>query len=410
MTKNSQIELTKKILSNFRIDSHVINLYETSSDKISKQLDHGLRDYCNMTQDYDNLFLEPKFKVNTNTVYKVTDMFLCDYIFIKLPDSDHQIFIAGPYTQTQVTKEMLLKVGEKNHISPQKFGQLESFYKTIPYINDEWVAAVINGLANEIWGKDNYKVANIKFNSTYDPELIPDSGNIEDEESSEYMELLKRRFEYENLLINAVSHGATEKAVEIISKVKKADIPQLYADPLRSFKNHNIILNSLLRKSVELSGVNPLQIRQTTLRFAREIEELTSADDAIALQNQIVEEYCNLVNQYSMKKHSNLIHSVITRINLDIASDLTLNAQAKLLNINPSYLSSLFKKETGQTLTTYVNQKRIEHACGLLRNTSLQVQTIAQQCGIFDVNYFTKMFKRYTGMTPKEYREKSSIK
>lgn len=410
MTKNSQIELTKKILSNFRIDSHVINSHDTSADNANKQFDHGLRDYCNMTQDYDNLFLDPKFKVNHNTIYKVCDMFLCDYVFIKLPDSDHEYFIVGPYTQTEITKEMLLKVGERNHISPQKFGHLENFYKTIPYINDEWVAAVITGLANELWGKDNYKVSNIKYNSTYDPDLIPDTTSTEDEESSEYMELLKRRFEYENLLINAVSHGATEKAVEIISKVKKGDIPQLYADPLRSYKNHNIILNSLLRKSVELSGVNPLQIRETTLRFAKEIEDLTSADDAITLQNKIVEEYCNLVNQFSMKKHSNLIHSVITRINLDIASDLTLNAQAKLLNINPSYLSSLFKKETGQTLTTYVNRKRIDHACGLLRNTSLQVQTIAQQCGIFDVNYFTKMFKRYTGMTPKEYREKSSVK
>ena len=68
-------------------------------------------------------------------------------------------------------------------------------------------------------------------------------------------------------------------------------------------------------------------------------------------------------------------------------------------------LSALFKKETGKPLTEYVTRKRVEHAAYLLRSTSMQVQTVAQQCGILDVNYFAKMFKRYTGKTPKEYRE-----
>jgi YesN/AraC family two-component response regulator len=56
-------------------------------------------------------------------------------------------------------------------------------------------------------------------------------------------------------------------------------------------------------------------------------------------------------------------------------------------------------------LTEYVNRKRVEYALSLLNTTSLQVQTIAQQCGIMDVNYFTKTFKKYIGMTPTRYRD-----
>ena len=73
-------------------------------------------------------------------------------------------------------------------------------------------------------------------------------------------------------------------------------------------------------------------------------------------------------------------------------------------NISPSYLSALFKQEVGKTLTEYVNSKRIERAMQLLETTRLQVQTIAQNCGILDVHYFSKIFKKTTGMTPKEYR------
>jgi len=65
----------------------------------------------------------------------------------------------------------------------------------------------------------------------------------------------------------------------------------------------------------------------------------------------------------------------------------------------------LFKQEVGETLTEYVNGKRIKRAMQLLETTKMQVQTIAQNCGILDVHYFSKIFKKTTGMTPKEYRE-----
>ena len=53
----------------------------------------------------------------------------------------------------------------------------------------------------------------------------------------------------------------------------------------------------------------------------------------------------------------------------------------------------------------YVNTKRIEKAKHLLRSTNIQVQNIAQNCGILDVNYFTKIFKKYTDKTPNEFRK-----
>lgn len=56
----------------------------------------------------------------------------------------------------------------------------------------------------------------------------------------------------------------------------------------------------------------------------------------------------------------------------------------------------------GTTLTGYVSKRRVNHAMFLLETTSLQIQTIAQQCGIPDVNYFTRTFKKYAGVTPKE--------
>lgn len=88
----------------------------------------------------------------------------------------------------------------------------------------------------------------------------------------------------------------------------------------------------------------------------------------------------------------------------DLSGDLSLHSLASMQNISSGYLSTLFKKEVGVTLTDYVNSRRVKQASQLLRSTVLQIQTIAQYCGISDVNYFSKTFKRYLGCTPKDYR------
>ena len=78
---------------------------------------------------------------------------------------------------------------------------------------------------------------------------------------------------------------------------------------------------------------------------------------------------------------------------------------AESQNVSSGYLSTVFKKETGKTVTGYIRDKRIKHAMHLLSTTHLQIQTIALHCGIMDVQYFSKLFKKQTGKTPKEYRE-----
>ena len=105
-----------------------------------------------------------------------------------------------------------------------------------------------------------------------------------------------------------------------------------------------------------------------------------------------------------MQGYSNLVRKALIQIDMDLSGDLTLSTIAGLLDVNPSYLSTVFKKETGQTLTEYVTEKRIDHAIFLLNSTNLQIQTIAQYCGIPDVCYFTKIFKKHVGKSPTEYK------
>ena len=168
-------------------------------------------------------------------------------------------------------------------------------------------------------------------------------------------------------------------------------------------------MNTLLRKAAERGGVHPLYINDVSTEFALKIERLFSVSSATELMAEMYRVYCRLVRKYSMKSYSPIVKRVITLINSDLSANHTLTALAESQNISPGYLSTLFKKETGKNVTEYILDERMQLARRLLATTSLQIQTVALHCGIMDVQYFSKLFKKYSGKSPKEYRKAATL-
>ncbi len=76
-----------------------------------------------------------------------------------------------------------------------------------------------------------------------------------------------------------------------------------------------------------------------------------------------------------------------------------------MVYLTPDYLSHLFKRETGFSLTNYIIYERIEEAKRLLAGTSQNISDIATRCGFQNISYFSKQFRRFTGVTPREFRK-----
>ncbi len=108
-------------------------------------------------------------------------------------------------------------------------------------------------------------------------------------------------------------------------------------------------------------------------------------------------------------KPSAAVHRLIRQaqeiIQEEFSSELTLTFLAERLFVNPNYLSSLFKSETGKTFSQYLTQIRIEKAKELLRSTNLKIYQICDQVGYMDQAHFSRVFKSLEGLNPYDFRE-----
>ncbi len=105
--------------------------------------------------------------------------------------------------------------------------------------------------------------------------------------------------------------------------------------------------------------------------------------------------------------HNETLARIVAEINVHFTREMSFQELCNRYRINPSYLSQLFKKELDVTFTGYLNRLRIGYAKELLESTAILVSEISDKAGYENYLTFTKLFKRATGMTPKQYRAES---
>ena len=101
-----------------------------------------------------------------------------------------------------------------------------------------------------------------------------------------------------------------------------------------------------------------------------------------------------------------LFKKVLLFIEENYTQTLSLNDLSKVAGMTPKYLCKFFNNMSNKTPIEYLNFYRIEIACEQLLSTDLSVTDIAINCGFNDVSYFIKTFKKYKGITPKQYIKK----
>lgn len=345
--------------------------------------------------------------IKPNTLYKFKDSFSLLYNAFLIPQSTgRKVVVIGPFLQERLGETQILELCQKNRIEPRYQKTINDFCAILPVLSPySPIYVFLDSFCERMWG-GRYTVADIVSEVTSEqPNLAGASGKELDKIFSE-TKAMERRYAFENEILDAVTMGSESKLNKLFAAFNESLFERRVADPVRNAKNYGIIMNTLLRKAAERGGVHPVHLDRISSAFALKIELFTSVEQGNELMTEMFRDYCRLVREKS-SAYSPLVKAAVIAIDSDLSAELSLRALATQLNVSKVYLSTVFKKETGKTVTEYINDKRISYAKHLLRTTSLQIQTVSLHCGIMDVHYFSKLFKQKTGMTPSAFRTKA---
>lgn len=175
---------------------------------------------------------------------------------------------------------------------------------------------------------------------------------------------------------------------------------------LRSYKSFLFSLNNYCHMALLETSIHPSHTLKLASTLGLRIENATSLAKLEQMLNDLCHKYCLLVKNYAHPDYSKLTKDVIAYIMAHLDEDLSLNQVAEHFRRNPSALSTAFSKETGQTLTSFIQQSRINEAIRLFNTTDMTVSEVAFAVGYQDFSYFSKIFSKQVGCSPRAYKMK----
>ncbi len=349
--------------------------------------------------DFGDLLLR---SVPADTLVFGEDTFELRYAICRVPDETEALLCIGPWRDGPRSEKS--EQWADRFLGEAANRAIQEYYNAVPLLPDSAIVPELNALVGMLFaGKEFTTVSWHEFMPlNFRPDLRYFSEPPFERELPAAM--IEQRYANENRLLDAVSLGDVHAALNAMSSSTRFRLQKRDHNPLRDRKNSLIIFNTLLRKAIERATVHPYYIDRISAKYALRIESIADDEEANNLAADMVREYCTYVQRYSLRDYSPLVQKVINHINLNMDSQLSLKNLAAMCYISPSYLSNLFKQETGQTLTDYINTQRVRRAAQRLTTGNDGIAAVAEQVGILDVNYFTKIFKKVMGVTPTQYR------
>lgn len=163
------------------------------------------------------------------------------------------------------------------------------------------------------------------------------------------------------------------------------------------------LLVIISRAAIE-GGADITEVFGLSSDFLNDVNNLSSPDELYQWLAKVLIRFTNSVFDISKTKHSHIIKRVIDYINKNYMNSVSLNDISEFTNLSVSYLSRIFNEEMGCSLSTYVNRVRIDNSKLFLLNEGIPLAEAAYLSGFEDQSYFSKIFKKVTGVTPGKYR------
>ena len=214
---------------------------------------------------------------------------------------------------------------------------------------------------------------------------------------------------YQRLLLEAIKTGnesivskRIQDISEYINSLENINMNYIkallrYYKPYKQYK----AFNSQASNDKKVESINVVSLHNM-------INETKSLSELNGLLMDVSMSIASKINSYNTKSIKLVLRNAIDFIHENYNKQITLNDVAEHVYVSTSYLSRMFKKELGKNFVDYLNGLRIEKAKELLMDPRYKTYEVAEIVGIPDAHYFSRLFKKYEGLSPTEYRDSSA--
>lgn len=205
-----------------------------------------------------------------------------------------------------------------------------------------------------------------------------------------------------DIIKNFLAHGRVEEVDDFVDGYLESQKDALKSKMFRDYLMLSIRFTAVAY--IERLGYTQEDLLENTYTDKVQILSLNMEDMRFYMQ-ELLHRAIELGNQVMESQSKKLIKRAIVYIEENYAKDsISLNEVAGAVEVSANYFSTVFRQETGLTFTEYVTKKRMDRAKQLLRQTERSSGDIAAEVGFKDPHYFSFVFKKTQGCTPREYR------
>ncbi|MDO5558922.1 MAG: AraC family transcriptional regulator [Oscillospiraceae bacterium] len=209
----------------------------------------------------------------------------------------------------------------------------------------------------------------------------------------------------------AVKNGETDKVKKFCAEdfCNKIGLGKLSDDPVRNIKYHFVVTAALIARFCIEGGMNHETAYNLSDLYIIKADKYTDPKMLSELHAMMSADYTARMKQIRSKNiYSKPVVECVEYIYNNLHTRIRITDLAQYTHLNSSYLSRLFKKETGSTVTAYIQEKKIETAKNMLRYSDYLPGEISNILAFNNQSYFIDVFRKQVGMTPKKYRDMCS--
>ncbi|WP_249336720.1 AraC family transcriptional regulator [Sporosarcina sp. Marseille-Q4063] len=229
---------------------------------------------------------------------------------------------------------------------------------------------------------------------------------VDEIKNNDYFEVVEQFFETEEKLLKQLyrfekkeAKNAAKKMIEIVSEASKKD------NELIGIKYYLIALTGIIARHIrkEHSATKKaLSFNATSLIL---IEQRLTIDNAENLADELIEFFIYIVGE---RKPSLLMHHTVNKvvqyIDKEVEVPMSVEGLSEMFDVSTSHLSRIFREHTGITLVEYINVRKVEESQYYLRFSDMKISDVSDRFNFCNQSYFTRIFKKYTGETPRRFR------